>query len=134
MRVLFVNPLARLGGSERSLLDLIISLRAARPDIEARLLLFEDGELAEAMRQAGIAVDVEPLPVALRELGEFGRGGALPGGAALVRALWMAPGFVGALRNRLKRLAPDVVHTNGMKAHLMAIAMRERPLVVHLRD
>ena len=33
MRVLFVNPAGGLGGSERSLLDLVQSLRETRPEI-----------------------------------------------------------------------------------------------------
>src|SRR6185295_4669533 len=37
MRVLFVNPLSELGGSERSLLDVLASLGKAVPEIERRL-------------------------------------------------------------------------------------------------
>jgi glycosyltransferase involved in cell wall biosynthesis len=134
MKILFVNPLAGLGGSERSLLDVILSLRAARPDIETHLLLFEEGELADVARGHGIGVDVEPLPEALRKLGEASRGGALPEAIALLRALWTAPPFVAALRHRVKSAAPDIVHTNGMKAHLLTVLLRDRRLVVHLRD
>jgi glycosyltransferase involved in cell wall biosynthesis len=134
MRILFVNPLAGLGGSERSLLDVMLSLRAVRPDIETRLLLFEEGELAEVARELGIDVIVEPLPEALREFGEAGRSGALLRGADLLRALWRAPRFVAAVRHRVNRVAPDIVHTNGMKAHLLAVLLRDRQLVVHLRD
>lgn len=134
MRVLFVNPIAALGGSERSLLDIMISLRAARPDIEPRLLLFEDGELAEVARAAGIEVDIEALPDGLRELGEAKRDGGLPAGFDVLKALFTAPGFVAAFRRRVRHLAPEIVHTNGMKAHLMAPLVPNRGLVVHLRD
>ncbi len=134
MRVLFVNPLAALGGSERSLLDLVLALRDARPDIESRLLLFEDGELANVATEAGIHVDVEPLPAALRELGEAKRGGALPRGGDLLRALAKAPTFALALRRRVREAAPDIVHTNGMKAHVLSMLLPRRALVIHVRD
>jgi glycosyltransferase involved in cell wall biosynthesis len=134
MRVLYVNPLARLGGSERSLVDLMLSLRAARPDIESRLLLFEDGELAELVRSQGFNVAIERLPKALRELGEARRADARSGKLELVRGVWAAPRFIAAVRGVLRASCPDIVHTNGMKAHLVAAALRARPLVVHLRD
>jgi glycosyltransferase involved in cell wall biosynthesis len=136
MRVLFVSPLAGLGGSERSLLDLIVSLRQTLPAIGITLLLFENGELAQAARQHGVAVWIEPLPARLAALGESTVSG-MPAHRAreFAAAAVSAPAYLARLRARVRDLAPDVIHTNGMKAHLLFGALFWRfPLVVHLRD
>lgn len=137
MRVLFVNPSATLGGSERSLLDVFASLRASAPAATLRLLLFADGELATRARELGVATDVVALPPRLAALGDSGanlRGMAanLP---AILRAGVDAAGYGARLRRVVRAFAPDVVHTNGMKAHLlMPLVTPELPRVVHLRD
>jgi glycosyltransferase involved in cell wall biosynthesis len=136
MKVLFVSPLAGLGGSERSLLDLIVSLRQTVPAIGATLLLFEDGELARAAREHGVAVWVEPLPPRLASLGESTVSG-MPAHRAreFAAATLVAPAYFARLRARVRDFAPDVIHTNGMKAHLLFGALFTGwPLVVHLRD
>ncbi len=137
MRVLFVNPFGGLGGSERSLLDSLASLRASVPSVESRLLVFAEGALAEQARAQGVPVDVRPMPSGLASLGESSaarRGVA----ARALSLLWAAPGFAGyvaSLRRATRAFAPHVLHTNGMKAHvLMAATAPELPRVVHLRD
>jgi glycosyltransferase involved in cell wall biosynthesis len=137
IRVLFVNPIAGLGGSERSLLDVLASLRATVPRVEPALLVFEQGELSERARELGVGVHVAPLPDSLAQLGESKAaprelGRALP---LLLRAGPAALAHVAKLRRLTLALDPRVVHTNGMKAHLlMALAVPERPRVIHLRD
>jgi glycosyltransferase involved in cell wall biosynthesis len=137
MRVLFVNPGATLGGSERSLLDVLASLRATVPELTAGLLLFADGELSARARGLGVETDVVPLPPRLAELGDSG--------ADLPRLVARLPAFVRAgvdaaahavrLRRVVRAFAPDLVHTNGMKAHLLLpLVAPELPRVVHLRD
>lgn len=136
MRVVFVSPLAGLGGSERSLLDLIVSLRETLPAIQTSLLLFEDGELAQAARERGAAVCIEPLPARLAALGESTVSG-MPTHrlGEFARAALTAPAYLARLQLRVRELAPDVIHTNGMKAHALFGALFTRwPLVVHLRD
>jgi glycosyltransferase involved in cell wall biosynthesis len=135
VKVLFVNPAGGLGGSERSLLDLVTSLRAARPDIDLALLALEDGELVSAARRLGIECDVLPLPESLAELGETNDARLPQVAAGLARALVGAPGYFARLRRRVAGFDPTLVHTNGMKAHALAAAIaRDRLLVVHLRD
>jgi glycosyltransferase involved in cell wall biosynthesis len=136
MRVLFVSPLAGLGGSERSLLDLIVSMRQTLPAIDVTLLLFEQGELAQAARVHGVAVWIEPLPARLAALGESTVSG-MPTHRVreFAAAAASAPAYLARLRARVRELAPDVIHTNGMKAHLLFGALFWRfPLVIHLRD
>jgi glycosyltransferase involved in cell wall biosynthesis len=131
-----VNPIAGLGGSERSLLDLLASLRATTPAVEPALLAFEPGELIERARSLGVAVHTAALPPVLAGLGESkaarARRTVLP---ALLRAGPAGLGYVAKLRRLTQSLGPRIVHTNGMKAHLlMALAVPELPRVIHLRD
>src|SRR4051794_21018126 len=80
MRILFLNPIGRIGGGERVLLDVLAELRAQRPDIERRLVLLEDGPLAAAARELGVNVSVLQAGAALASIGDSGvrsaRGGA----------------------------------------------------------
>jgi len=136
MRVLFVNPIGTLGGSERSLLDLAASLRETAPSLDLRLLLLGEGELGERAAALGVSVDTLALPPALARIGEGGAGASLGNGVLEVgRGALLAPAFLRRFRERALGVDPTVVHTNGMKAHLLAaLALRGRPLVVHLRD
>ena len=45
MKILFLNPAGLIGGAERVLLDVIASLRAARPDWPLALIAAADGDL-----------------------------------------------------------------------------------------
>ena len=136
MRVLYVNPASELGGSERSLLDLLAALDETAPELDKSLLLFAEGELSRRARALGIRVEIAPLPPALGRLGESSVGGA--GGLqalSLATAALGLPRFLMALRRTVRGSTPDLVHTNGMKAHLLALAaVPDLPRVVHLRD
>jgi len=136
MRVLFVNPGAGLGGSERSLLDLLASLRDSGLPVEPKLVLFEDGALAVEARRLGVEVDVLPLPRALADLGESAEEGREAGRTfEVLRSAATTIPFALRFRRLARSHRPDIVHTNGMKAHLLAaVALSNHPRVVHLRD
>lgn len=137
MRILFVNPLGALGGSEQSLLDVMVSLRNADSGVERQLLLMAEGELAAEARAIGVDVTVLPMPRDLSTLGESQaeRVGRLARTAELARAALVTPAYLWAFRSAVRRARPDLVHTNGMKAHVAArLAVPELPRVVHLRD
>lgn len=129
MRVLFVNPIAKLGGAEQSLLDVLSALRR-RSEVEPSLLILDDGPLRIRAERLGIHVVTEPLPRSLAELGEFGRGSLgsfAAGGADAVR-------YLARFAQHLRRARPDIVHTNGIKAHWLTCAVRRGPTVLHFRD
>jgi glycosyltransferase involved in cell wall biosynthesis len=136
MRVLYVNPASELGGSERSLLDLLAALGECAPELEKSLVLFAEGELAGRARELGVAVRICRLPAPLAGVGESTAGPNAPRQAlGLARAGLGLPRFLASLRRTLRAERPDIVHTNGMKAHLLALAaVPELPRVVHLRD
>ncbi|HWZ90252.1 MAG TPA: glycosyltransferase, partial [Polyangiaceae bacterium] len=132
MRVLLVSPAAELGGAERCLLDCVAALRGSG-DVQVDLLALAHGPLVARARELGAGTQVIEAPRELSELGESGSASALLG---LVSAAPGAVRFLGRLRETIAAASPDVVHTNGMKAHLLAglVTPARARLVIHLHD
>lgn len=136
MRVLFWSGEAVLGGAERSLLDLVASLRAHDPRLELELLLGAAGPLGERAALEGAGVRVLPLPDGLASLGDSGARGL---GATLARGVLALPSGLAYAREARRALlehGPDLVHTNSLKTHLLAAALvgDRVPVVWHMRD
>ena len=135
MRILFLNPIGGIGGAERVLLAAIGGVKRARPDAVVRVVALADGPLLAAAARLGADVEVVPLPAALSALGDSagGRLSLLWEAALAGPAAWA---FVGKLRAAIARFAPDVVHSNGIKTHLLSrFAVPKRvPVVWHLHD
>lgn len=133
MRIAYLNPSGRLGGAETSLRELLASVRAAEPGWELWLLLGEEGPLVSIARDLGVKVVVKPLPPRLARLGDAGRRTALAGlaGAAAATAR-----YARALSGWLAEIQPDIIHTNGLKMHLLGACSRPRrtPLIWHIHD
>jgi glycosyltransferase involved in cell wall biosynthesis len=131
VKVLFVNPIGQLGGAEHALLDLIASLRDCAPSVRASLLTFEKGPLLDEASALGAATAVVPLPQRIAKLGDSSGVDVLASLLAGVRsAAWLPE-----LRRSLLAEQPDLIHTNGFKAHaLVAMARPKLPLVWHLHD
>jgi glycosyltransferase involved in cell wall biosynthesis len=126
MRVAFVNQTgAKPGGAEESLMLL---LKHLPHDIEPQIVVFEEGEFAQRLRDGGFTTHVMPVNEKLRSITR-----EKPSSAGAL-ALPMA---IAELTRLLLRLRVDLVHTNTMKAHLIAAPaarMRGIPAVMHLRD
>jgi glycosyltransferase involved in cell wall biosynthesis len=136
MRVLFISPAAELGGAERCLLDCIAALREHGGG-QADVLALADGPLLVNARALGARTQVIQAPRSLSHLGESAS--RSESGGALLRALSATPSvarFLFRLRESIALARPDVVHTNGMKAHLLAglVTPAQVRLVVHLHD
>ena len=133
MRVVFLNPSGRWGGAETALRELLASVRAAEPAWELWLVLGEDGPLAGIARELGANVVVMPFPAALSRLGENARGGALAG---LLKALPATAWYAHRLARWLRKMQPDIIHTNGLKMHLLGAwtCPRRSPLIWHIHD
>lgn len=140
LRIVYLSASGALGGAERALLDLLASLRAAEPSWSLCVVAGEDGPLAARVRELGAEGHVLPFPARLATLGDAGAAGGRLGKAGLMAGM-AAAGPAAALyllrlRRLLARLAPDVIHTNGFKMHLLAAFARPRgvPVVWHLHD
>ncbi len=141
MRVTFVSQGSALGGAERSLLDLMIAVRQARPEVAISLIAGAEGDLSDRALSSGVEVALVPLHASLGTLGDstVQEGGLrrLPGlvlrsfgGAVRIRRQ------VSTMATHLRRLAPDIVHTNDAKSHLLGAlaAPSGAPVIWHLRD
>lgn len=137
MRVAFLSASGQLGGAERCLLDVFASLRAAVPEWPLLLVAAADGPLVARAHALGVAVAVVPFPDAVARLGETGATDA--GGPARFAAqvgLAAAPiaGYTAALRQALARFNADVIHTNGLKMHLLGAYAADAPVAWHIHD
>ncbi len=129
-RVLFVNAGHELGGAEQSLLLLLGGLQGR--GVETAVVLFGDGPLRGRLRVLGIETTVVEPALGVRRVGRYRLAGPLAGAT-------VAAGLPAALRlaAEARRVKADVIHTNGMKAHLLgglAGRLVRVPVVWHLRD
>jgi glycosyltransferase involved in cell wall biosynthesis len=124
----------RLGGAERVLLDIVAVTRTRHPDWPVCVVSVEEGPLRDAVETLGADYDVMPLPRLLAETGEYGRHPAM----TVLRLLAATPGLVAyaiGLRRRVRRWQPDVLHANGLKAHIVAAWVAGKSRVVwHVHD
>src|SRR6186997_2771158 len=81
-KILFLSPVGVLGGAERSLIDLVRSLRVCAPGLKLSLLTAADGPLLRAVKDLGAEARVVPMPDSLTSMGDS----ELPGLEALLRS------------------------------------------------
>ncbi|HYR07228.1 MAG TPA: glycosyltransferase family 4 protein [Longimicrobium sp.] len=141
LSLVYLSASAAVGGAERALLDLLASLRVAEPAWRLAVVAPEDGALLDAVRALGVEARVLAFPAALAGLGDAGAsaGGGRVGIALLMGMLRAGPGaarYLGRLLGLLAEMRPDVVHTNGLKMHLLGAraAPAGARVVWHLHD
>lgn len=143
MKIVYLNPSGQLGGAEVSLLDMLASLRAARAEWSLSLVISEDGPLRARAEALGVQTIVLAFPRSLARLGDASLGGTAGNSrrrlALYGELLAAAPAvalYVRRLRRLLRQLAPNIIHTNGLKMHLLGVrANAERvPVVWHMHD
>ena len=140
-RVVFLSPVGVVGGAERVLLAVARGVGERLPQATRAAVLLADGPLRGELERLGVRVEVVPLPPRLAAAGDSDAIGGRVG--AVARLGWHAAsgipagvGFTWRLRRALRRLDPDVVHSNGLKTHLAAaLAVPRRvPVVWHVHD
>jgi len=132
MRVVYLNPIGETGGAEVALLNLLASLRDAKPHWNLHLVVAAEGSLAAKATSLGVTTHVLQFPASLTRLGDASAGGPAGdsiGRLALLRQSLLASFgiavYVSRLRKLLRQLNPDIIHTNGFKMHLLG-AMAKR--------
>jgi glycosyltransferase involved in cell wall biosynthesis len=126
LRVLFLSPVSDFkGGAERSLLDLLRNSR-----VEPLLVVSAAGQLSAYAASGNI-------PIELLEFGDisdirrpfrFSHG---------IRVVAQLVSVARRLVDICRRRDIDIVHSNGLKAHVIAVTARllgGRPCVTHIRD
>jgi glycosyltransferase involved in cell wall biosynthesis len=143
MRLLFLSPIGQCGGAEVSLLELLAGLRAGFPEWPLHLIAGGDGLFVSRARALGVSVTIVPLPIPLARLGDSGKGGPAGGrrnqvklaGVVLLAACLIVPYLVKLCRE-VRRVRPDLVHTNGFKMHILGVWATPHgvPLFWHIHD
>ena len=143
MRVLYLSPLSGLGGAERALLDVMAAVRESNPEWDLHLISGSQGDLVSRSRALGVHSEVAEFPHSLARAGDAGAGGPAGSGVgrlALIRGLCKAGLGVGAyvkhLSRSIERIAPDVIHANGFKMHILGAWARPSgvPILWHVHD
>jgi len=140
MRVLYLSAEAGLGGAERSLLDILASMRRAQPSWTLTLVTAADGPLVQHAAALGVTTRVLPFAEALARLGESGSASTTSGqlvlAARTVLTALPAAKYAWQLRRLTKSVAPDIIHTNNLKMHVIGTWVRpsNAALVWHLHD
>jgi glycosyltransferase involved in cell wall biosynthesis len=129
LRVLVVGHTAALSGGELAILRLI----EAMPSVKVHVILAEEGPLVALLESAGATVEVLKMHQSAREL-RRGRAtlSRVPARAAIAVALYTV-----RLARRIRRIDPDLVHTNTLKAAIyggIAAKVVRRPCLWHIRD
>lgn len=143
MKVLYLSPSSQLGGAEKALLDILASLREADPEFRPQLIVPSDGPLIAKAEALGASTTIVPFPPSLARLGDWESGdrtGRRSGRFKLIGRLisvgFVVAGYLFRLRRALKKLSPDLIHTNGFKMHFLGLWARPRrtPIVWHIHD
>ncbi|MFP2912775.1 glycosyltransferase [Pyxidicoccus sp. 3LFB2] len=141
VRILFLNPVGILGGAERALLDLLACLKQLDAGLSLHLLAGTPGPLLDAARALGVDARLLALPERLSALGDSalrGRGPveALRFAGGLAPAPFLLAGYGRSLRREVAGLRPDLLHSNGIKTHLLSPITAGLPLkrVWHIHD
>jgi glycosyltransferase involved in cell wall biosynthesis len=135
LHIVYLSPTGQLGGAETSLREMMAGIRTSCPDWQLTLLLGQDGPLSCIARELGVQVMVVPFPPGLARLSESNR----PIGASLLTLLSASPALL-KYRRDLKRvlssMRPDVIHSNGLKMHLLGAGScpAGASLIWHIHD
>ncbi len=124
LRVLFVNHTSDFSGAEAALMRLLDALPDA---LECAVACPPDGPLAAALDRAG----VERLPLPGTDLSFRLHPARTPAGLARLAA------SARALGRHARRWRADVIHANGLRSGLMAVApvaQRRPPVVLQVHD
>jgi glycosyltransferase involved in cell wall biosynthesis len=152
LTIAYLASSGEAGGAERVILEMVSVLRTTEPTWPVHVVTVAPGPLADRANELGATVWVRPFPRAIARFGEtavFAARGAdrragswsravgyVATAARLAASLWPAARYVHELRALFKATAADVVHSNGIKMHLLAAWAhpRETMLVWHLHD
>lgn len=136
MKILYLSACSQLGGAERALLDMLASIRAANPEVSLHVVTTEAGPLVSACRALNVEATVVRLPKRVARLGDTPEETRV---SHLLKLFAAAPSIIAyllRLRRVIRSFAPDVIHTNGFKMHVLGVFAKPRSaaLVWHLHD
>src|SRR5439155_9848848 len=128
MRIAYLSPAGVLGGAERVLMDVLATVRESAPEWSLKLIVAADGPLVARATALGVSATTLGFPPALRNIGDAAAGGSagqtIRRSALIAQLLTAAPEvamYIYRLGRELRGFAPDVIHANGFKMHVLGI-------------
>jgi glycosyltransferase involved in cell wall biosynthesis len=143
MRVSWLSVSDQLGGSEQVLLTMLRGVRDARPDWTCQVVVPGTGPLRQRVEDSGAACVVVPMPPALARVGEsaaaregWNTAATIALGLRLGAGAVALPAYEARIARTLSSFRPDVIHTNGLKAHVLGARSRRQSAAVvwHLHE
>jgi glycosyltransferase involved in cell wall biosynthesis len=142
MKILYTNASSQLGGAERNLIDVICAVQRQDPTIEIVVLITApDGPLVAELMPLGVKIVILELP---RKIAQLGDSGLPAGGNKIANALTLVANvsllvdfmrYWWQFRRAIVKVAPDAIHSNGFKTHLLVASLGTSiPIVWHLHD
>lgn len=125
------------------MLGLMTGLRRVAPEIQLHVIAGQNGPLLESVRALGAGTTITALGPLLKlgdsQLGPTngsGLAGKIRAIAGIVGAVPEGLQYIAVLRRRIAEEQPDIVHSNGMKMHLVSALSvpLSLPLVWHIHD
>jgi glycosyltransferase involved in cell wall biosynthesis len=143
MKIVFVNPVGVIGGGEKAILTcMMILLEQCQDKVDLHLIVGTEGPIIEQAQQLGVQVKLLKSPEEFNKLGDSAFKGKNPIIASLIlliSLLQILPSFINYIKEfyqALKKIKPDLIHSNGIKAHLLTAWSKpsEIPLIWHIQD
>jgi len=139
MKLCYFNLLSQIGGAERSLLTMLAAVREADADASLHLICGSEGPLCDEARKIGVDVTIVDMGQRATGIGDSQATGTLGKAVTLIRLMLAIPAYRAGLRRLracLNALAPDLIHSNNLKTHLMLAQCKYAgaPIVWHLHD
>jgi glycosyltransferase involved in cell wall biosynthesis len=141
MRILCVNPVGVVGGAEQALLSILAAIKESNLGLDLHLLVCTDGPLIERARELAVSARLLAMPVQMASLGDSSLDAGEPLGLCnlgcrIATTIPMVRSYVQQMQAVVRELQPDLIHSNGMKTHLLAslAAGRRLPVLWHLHD
>jgi glycosyltransferase involved in cell wall biosynthesis len=122
---------------------MVASLHEQYPQCQITVILGDRGALARKLHALHVSTLLVPFPKALSLIGDAGAGGPAGAGVSYWRVVLRLAGGAPLIAAYLRRLAdvissvaPDVIHSNGFKMHLLGTwaAPHRTPVIWHLHD
>jgi glycosyltransferase involved in cell wall biosynthesis len=142
MKILYINPSSHLGGAERNLIDVICAVQKQDPSVQITVLITApDGPIVAELAALEVQVRLLELPRTIAQLGDSGlqdRGRKLASMLKLasnLSSIGESIRYGRELRRAIVDIDPDIIHSNGMKTHLLVTSLGlTTPIIWHLHD